>query len=68
MAFEEAVRKIFASTMSEDALTYRKQRGLDQQVEQMGLLIQRVSGSYHRQYYFPELAGVGISYNRNNFV
>ncbi len=49
--------------MSEDALTYRKQRGLDQQVEQMGLLVQRVSGSYHKQYYFPELAGVGISYN-----
>jgi len=62
-AFEDAVRKIFASTMSEDALTYRKQRGLDQQVEQMGLLVQRVSGAYHRQYYFPELAGVGISYN-----
>jgi hypothetical protein len=62
-AFEAAVRKIFSSTMSEDALTYRKQRGLDQQVEQMGLLVQRVSGSYHRQYYFPELAGVGISYN-----
>jgi len=62
-AFEDAVRKIFASTMSEDALTYRVQRGLDQQVEQMGLLVQRVSGSYHKQYYFPELAGVGISYN-----
>jgi hypothetical protein len=62
-ALEEAVRKIFASALSEDALTYRKQRGLDQHVEQMGLLIQRVSGSYHRQYYFPELAGVGISYN-----
>ncbi|MCK4510017.1 MAG: PEP/pyruvate-binding domain-containing protein [Desulfuromonadales bacterium] len=62
-AFEDAVRKVFASTMSEDALIYRKQRGLDKQVEQMGLLVQRVSGSYHQQYYFPELAGVGISYN-----
>jgi hypothetical protein len=62
-AFEDAVRKIFASTMSEEALTYRKQRGLDKHVEQMGLLVQRVSGSYHNQYYFPELAGVGISYN-----
>ena len=61
--FEDAVRKVFASTMSEDALTYRKQRGLDKQVEQMGLLVQRVSGSYHKGYYFPELAGVGISYN-----
>ncbi|BCR03566.1 phosphoenolpyruvate synthase [Desulfuromonas versatilis] len=61
--FEEAVRKIFASTMSEDALTYRQQRGLDQQDEQMALLIQRVSGAYRGHYFFPELAGVGVSYN-----
>jgi hypothetical protein len=61
--FEEAVRKIFASTMNADALTYRLQRGLDQQEEQMALLIQRVSGSYRKKYYFPELAGVGLSYN-----
>jgi len=61
--FEDAVRRIFASTMSEDALTYRRQRGLDRQDEQMGLLVQRVSGAYHRHYYFPDLAGVGVSYN-----
>ncbi|ALC15757.1 phosphoenolpyruvate synthase [Desulfuromonas soudanensis] len=62
-AFEEAVRKIFASAMSEDALTYRLQRGLDQKDEQMALLVQRVSGSYRGRYYFPELAGVGVSHN-----
>jgi hypothetical protein len=61
--FEETVRKIFASTMNVDALTYRLQKGLDQQDEQMALLIQRVSGSYRKKYYFPELAGVGLSYN-----
>ncbi len=61
--FEEAVRKIFASTMNLDALTYRQQRGLDQLDEQMALLVQRVSGSYRKNYYFPELAGVGLSYN-----
>lgn len=61
--FEDAVRRIFASTMSEDALTYRLQRGLDKQDEQMGLLVQRVSGAYHKHYYFPDLAGVGVSYN-----
>ncbi|MCX5805517.1 MAG: PEP/pyruvate-binding domain-containing protein [Proteobacteria bacterium] len=61
--FEEAVRKIFASTMNIDALTYRMQRGLDQQDEQMALLVQRVSGSYRKYYFFPELAGVGLSYN-----
>jgi hypothetical protein len=61
--FEEAVRRIFASTMSEEALAYRLQRGLDQQDEQMALLIQRVSGAYHKHRYFPDLAGVGVSYN-----
>ena len=61
--FETAVRHIFASTMSEDALTYRLNRGLDDQDEQMALLIQRVSGEYHKHYYFPTLAGVGVSYN-----
>jgi len=61
--FEEAVRRVYASTMNEDALTYRLQRGLDKSDEQMALLIQRVSGSYKKSYFFPDLAGVGISYN-----
>ncbi|MEW6077088.1 MAG: PEP/pyruvate-binding domain-containing protein [Thermodesulfobacteriota bacterium] len=61
--FERAVLRIFASTMSEDALTYRRQRGLDQADEQMALLVQRVSGAYHKSYFFPELAGVGLSHN-----
>jgi len=39
------------------------QLGLDQSDEQMALLVQRVSGSYRKNYYFPELAGVGLSYN-----
>src|SRR4030042_270471 len=61
--FEEAVRTVYASTMSEDALTYRLERGLDQQDEQMALLVQRVSGSYRNGYFFPDLAGVGMSHN-----
>jgi hypothetical protein len=61
--FEEAIRRIYASTMDESALAYRLQRGLDQQDEQMALLVQRVSGSYKKQYFFPDLAGVGVSYN-----
>ncbi|MCX5700001.1 MAG: phosphoenolpyruvate synthase [Candidatus Omnitrophica bacterium] len=61
--FAEAVKKIYASTMNEDALTYRKQRGLDKHDEQMALLVQRVSGAHHKQYFFPDLAGVGVSYN-----
>ncbi len=62
-SFEEAVRMVYASTMSEDALTYRLQRGLDQRDEQMALLVQRVSGSYRNSYFFPDLAGVGMSHN-----
>jgi hypothetical protein len=61
--FEEAVRRVYASTMDEDALAYRLQRGLDQQDEQMALLVQRVSGSYQGHCFFPSLAGVGVSYN-----
>jgi hypothetical protein len=61
--FKDYVRQVFASTMGEDALTYRKQRGLAEHDEQMALLVQRVSGSHHNGYFFPDLAGVGISYN-----
>jgi hypothetical protein len=60
---EEYIKRVYASTMDEDALTYRLQRGLDQQDEQMALLVQRVSGSNRKQYFFPDIAGVGISYN-----
>lgn len=62
-SFADAVRRIYASTMNEDALAYRLQRGLDQADEQMALLVQRVSGSYRSGYFFPDVAGVGISYN-----
>jgi hypothetical protein len=63
LKFIDAVRRIYASTMNEDALTYRLQRGLDRMDEQMALLVQRVSGSYHKDYFFPDAAGVGISFN-----
>lgn len=61
--FEEAVRLAYASTMSEDALDYRLQRGLDRQEEQMALVVQRVAGAYHGLYFFPEISGVALSYN-----
>ena len=43
--FLAAVRAIYASTMSENALRYRAQRGLLDRDEQMSLLVQRVSGA-----------------------
>lgn len=60
---ERAVRQVYASTMNEDALAYRKQRHLDQNDEQMALLVQRVSGAHHSHYFFPDFAGVAMSQN-----
>ncbi|MDF0750916.1 PEP/pyruvate-binding domain-containing protein [Marinobacter sp. 71-i] len=65
-ALENAIRQVYASSMSEDALHYRKQRGLDQREEPMALLIQRVNGRFHGRYYLPDAAGVGVS--RNTFA
>ncbi|WP_372964826.1 PEP/pyruvate-binding domain-containing protein [Marinobacter sp.] len=65
-ALEDAIRQVYASSMSEDALVYRKQRGLDQREEPMALLIQRVNGRFHNRYYLPDAAGVGVS--RNTFA
>lgn len=61
--FEEAVRTVYASTMSEDALAYRLQRGMAEADEQMAVLVQRVSGSHRGHLFLPDFAGVGISFN-----
>jgi hypothetical protein len=61
--FLSAVRAIYASTMGERALAYRAQRGLLGRDEQMALLVQRVSGSMHGRLFFPQAAGVALSYN-----
>jgi hypothetical protein len=61
--FISAVRKVYASTMSKEALIYRQRRNLLDSDEQMALLIQRVSGSVYDDLFFPHIAGVGFSYN-----
>ncbi|WP_022760658.1 PEP/pyruvate-binding domain-containing protein [Butyrivibrio sp. AD3002] len=66
--FENAIRTVYASTMSLSALDYRKRRRLDKRDEQMALLVQRVSGSYYGQYYMPCAAGVGYSYSPYKFL
>ena len=62
-AFEQAVRIVYASTMDEDALNYRRNRGLFDKDEQMAILVQRVSGDYYEDNFFPHIAGVGNSSN-----
>ena len=61
--FTSAVRTIYASMMSEKALNYRQRHGMLTQDEQMALLVQRVSGSVRDRLFFPDLGGVGFSYN-----
>lgn len=62
-ALLDAVRTIYASVLDEEALTYRKRRGLLESEERMALLIMRVSGAPHGRYYYPQAAGVGLSFN-----
>ncbi|GIQ71347.1 phosphoenolpyruvate synthase [Xylanibacillus composti] len=62
-AFEQAIRTVYASTMNEDALHYRLNRGLAEQDEQMAILVQRVSGDHHGDNFYPHIAGVGNSSN-----
>ena len=61
--FENAVRTVYASTVSPDAIRYRTERNLLNRDEQMALLVMRVSGDVHGDYYYPHLAGVGHSRN-----
>ncbi len=58
-----AVRKVYASAMGEEALQYRLRRGLLDRDEQMALLVMRVSGSGHGRWFYPQAAGVGLSFN-----
>jgi len=61
--FLRAIKLVYASTLSPDALSYRRRRGLGESDEQMAILVQRVSGIPYRHYFFPSLAGVAFSRN-----
>jgi hypothetical protein len=62
-AFLTAVRTVYASTMSREALLYRAHRGLLDSDEQMAILVQRVSGAVYGHLFYPQVAGVALSYN-----
>ncbi len=61
--FLAAVRRVYASSLSEEALQYRLHHGLLYEDEQMALIVQRVSGDVFGDAFFPPAAGVGFSYN-----
>ncbi|MEI6035036.1 MAG: PEP/pyruvate-binding domain-containing protein [Verrucomicrobiae bacterium] len=62
-ALLDAIRKVYASIFNRETLLYRKARNLLESEERMALLIMRVSGSRRGRYFFPQAAGVGLSYN-----
>ena len=63
LALQAAVKQVYASTVSDEALRYRARRGLLDRDEQMAVLVQRVSGAVHGRLFFPHAAGVALSYN-----
>lgn len=62
--FLDAVRTVYASSMSREALSYRAHHGLLKKDEQMALLVMRVTGEIQPgETFYPHVAGVGFSYN-----
>ncbi len=59
----DAIRMIYASALNPDALLYRKKHDLIDYDERMAILIQRVAGQQHGQYYYPDVAGLSFSHN-----
>jgi pyruvate,water dikinase len=60
---QEAIKTVYASTVDASALEYREKMGLRQRDEQMSILVQRVSGSFHDGYFHPSASGVGYSFD-----
>jgi hypothetical protein len=58
-----AVAEVYASTLAPNPLTYRRRHNLIDYNEDMAILIQKVVGTRHGAYFFPEFAGVGFSRN-----
>ena len=59
-AFLRAALRVYASTLSKEALMYRFQRGLLDHDEQMALLVQRVSGSVFVNLFLPLASCFGL--------
>jgi hypothetical protein len=62
-ALLQAISQVYASVFSPDALSYRRQMGLLDYDERMAILLQEVQGERRGDFFFPTLAGVGLSYN-----
>lgn len=56
-----AIRRIYASVFSPDAMIYRRRMGLLDYDERMAILLQEVEGQTYQRYFFPPVAGVAFS-------
>ncbi|MGI5918747.1 MAG: PEP/pyruvate-binding domain-containing protein [Christensenellales bacterium] len=62
-ALEDAILEVYSSMYNPDSINYRKERGLLNYTERMGILIQGVVGRRIGKYYMPIYAGVAFSHN-----
>ena len=62
-ALLDAIAEVYASTFGHDPLEYRRERGLLDFNEEMGVLIQEVVGTRVGRYFLPAFAGVAFSQN-----
>ncbi|MBN1631866.1 MAG: PEP/pyruvate-binding domain-containing protein, partial [Thermoleophilia bacterium] len=62
-ALLDAVAEVYASIFSPDPIQYRRERGLLDFDEEMGILLQGVVGARSGKYYFPAFSGVALSTN-----
>ena len=62
-ALEDAVAEVWASILGPDPIEYRRERGLTEFVEEMGILIQEVVGTRVGRWWLPAFAGVAFSLN-----
>ena len=64
-ALTMAVSEVWASVLGPDPIEYRRERGLQEFVEEMGILIQEVVGRRVGKWWLPAFAGV--AFGRNEF-
>ena len=62
-AIQDAVAEVWASVLGPDPIEYRRERGLQEFVEEMGILIQEVIGTQVGPYWMPAFAGVAFGQN-----
>lgn len=62
-ALMDAIAEVYASTFGPDPIEYRRERGLLDFYEEMGIMIQEVVGHRVGNYFLPTFAGVAFSKN-----